>query len=222
MKQLINRLVIAGIVSAASTGWAAYDFTGSGGSFTAASTGPSTIQDFPNSGVAFALNFNNSYFNSVSSVSVTFTTSGGWNGDLYAYLSHSDGIAVLLNRVGANAGGQDGYGTSGFNNITLTAGGTDIHTVASPTTGGTYGSDGRMDYTSGTRDNTLDVFNGVNPNGAWTLYFSDKSALNTSTLTSWSVDISAVPEPTEAALGLFGLVGGLAGLVRWQRNRRAA
>lgn len=65
-------------------------------------------------------------------------------------------------------------------------------------------------------------FIGINPNTTWTLFFADQGAGGTTSFSGWSLDISAVPEPTEAALGLFGLVGGLAGLVRWQRNRRAA
>ena len=33
---------------------------------------------------------------------MTLNLSGGWNGDLYAYLVHNSGFAVLLNRVGRN------------------------------------------------------------------------------------------------------------------------
>ena len=36
----------------------------------------------------------------ITNVSVTLDLSGGWNGDLYAYLVHDSGFAVLLNRVG--------------------------------------------------------------------------------------------------------------------------
>jgi hypothetical protein len=221
MKSLIWKLVMAVVLGTGSTGWAAIDFTGSGGSYSATSPGSQVIADYPSSGVAYALNFNFAGYSQLTDITFTFTTTGGWNGDLYAYLSHGDGLAILLNRVGANAAGEDGYSTPGFNNITLTTSGTDIHGVASPTPGGSYAADGRVDYTSSTRANTLSVFNGVDPNGSWTLYFGDLSPLNESTLTSWSLDITAVPEPVNVALALFGLCVAGAGLRQWLIARRA-
>ena len=38
--------------------------------------------------------------NSILDLNVTLQLSGGWNGDLYAYLTHGTGFSVLLNRVG--------------------------------------------------------------------------------------------------------------------------
>jgi hypothetical protein len=40
----------------------------------------------------------------ITDVNVGLQLSGGWNGDLYAYLVHSSGFAVLLNRVGRGTG----------------------------------------------------------------------------------------------------------------------
>jgi len=222
MKSLIWKLGMAVVLGTGFTGWAAIDFTGSGGSYSATSPGSQVIADYPSSGVAYALNFNFAGASQITDITVTFTTTGGWNGDLYAYLSHGSGLAILLNRVGANAAGEDGYSTPGFNNITLTTSGTDIHGVASPTPGGSYAADGRVDYTSSTRANTLSVFNGVDPNGSWTLYFGDLSPLDVSTLSSWSVGITAVPEPVNMALGLFGLCVAGAALVRRFRAPRPA
>ena len=54
----------------------------------------------------------------ITDVSVTLNLSGGWNGDLYAYLVHGSGFAVLLNRVGRDTGNAAGYGTAGMN-VTL-------------------------------------------------------------------------------------------------------
>jgi len=210
-------------VGIATTGHAAIDFTANGGgNFTAVSPGLVAIPDYPSSGVAFGLNFNHSGFTELTDISFTFTTTGGWNGDLYAYLSHGSAIAVLLNRVGANASGEDGFGTAGFTSITLGMGtANDIHGAETPTSGGgPYSADGRLDYTVNTRGNTLDVFNGANPNGAWTLYFSDQSSLLAANLDSWSLDITAVPEPTTWALGIFGGIGGIVGLVRWRARRK--
>ncbi len=79
-----------------------------------------------------------------------------------------------------------------------------------------------MNYGDTARLNTLSVFNGVNPNGDWTLYFEDNGAMNTATLSSWSIGITAVPEPINVALGVFG--GGalvVQGVRRWRGRARS-
>src|ERR1041384_8262913 len=48
-------------------------------------------------------------------VNVRLNISGGYNGDLYGYLVHSSGFAVLLNRVGKTSTDAFGYGDAGFN-----------------------------------------------------------------------------------------------------------
>ena len=53
-------------------------------------------------------------FSTIQHVSVTLNISGGYNGDLYAYLVHSSGFVVLLNRVGRTAGDGFGYDNTGF------------------------------------------------------------------------------------------------------------
>jgi len=136
-------------------------------------------------------------------VTVTFTISGGYNGDLYGYLSHGGVLVPLLNQAGTGLGGEPqysfGFTTAGFNNITLansaTANGS-IHNVENPVSGQSYLPDG----------GSLSSFANVNPSGSWTLFFSDLSsdAGPHSQVTSWSMDITAVPEPANVALGLFG------------------
>jgi len=54
----------------------------------------------------------------VSNVSVTLNLTGGWNGDIYAYLYHDGVMSMLLNQVGTPANSGLGYGDSGFN-VTL-------------------------------------------------------------------------------------------------------
>src|SRR6476660_6764879 len=54
-------------------------------------------------------------FNSIADVNVRLNVSGGWNGDLYAYLTHSSGFTVLLNRVGRSGTSSFGYGDSSVN-----------------------------------------------------------------------------------------------------------
>src|SRR5438105_1343509 len=52
----------------------------------------------------------------ITDINVSINVSGGWNGDLYAYVSHgSTGFAVLLNRVGRTSSSSFGYGDAGFN-----------------------------------------------------------------------------------------------------------
>jgi subtilisin-like proprotein convertase family protein len=47
----------------------------------------------------------------------------------------------------------------------------------------------------------LGSFNGLDPDGTWTLFFADLSPLQTSTIQSWTVNIGvAVPEPGSFAL----------------------
>jgi len=53
-----------------------------------------------------------------------------------------------------------------------------------------------------------DAFSGKDPNNTWTLFFADTAAGDQTTLTSWSLNITAVPEPTTWAGLIFG--GGLA------------
>ena len=138
-----------------------------------------------------------------SGVTITINVSGGFNGDLYAYLSYGGHSSVLLNRIGQTGGNPFGSATAGFTSFTFSDTGTaGIHsitgTAGSPLTG-TYQPDGANLNTS---------FTG-NPNGKWTLYFADMATgggNSSPTLVNWSLDITAVPEPINVALGVFGVV----------------
>ena len=138
---------------------------------------------------------------SLSAITVTLNISGGYNGDLYGYLSYNGTLVTLLNRVGTGSGNPIqsafGFSTAGFNNVTLddAATGGNIHNVQNP------GSLPTVSYTAD--GGSLASFNGADPNGTWTLFFADESAGNTSTLNGWSLDITAVPEPVNVALGIF-------------------
>jgi len=163
-----------------------------------------TIYDASPSGITSSLLLSGAE-TSLTGVNVTLNVSGGYNGDLYAYLVAPNGtLEVLLNRVGTSATStgnpiQDafGYSTAGFNNITMSDTGTggNIHNVANPVSGIFYTPDG----------GSLASFNGSNPNGTWNLFFADESAGNTSTLNGWSLEITAVPEPVNVALAIFGV-----------------
>ena len=149
----------------------------------------------------------------LTDVNVTLNISGGYNGDLYGYLSYNGTLVTLLNRVGTGSGGEPqntyGFSASGFSNVTLDDQSLNgnIHNVANPLANTAY----TPDIGGG---NNLASFNGGNPNGTWTLFFADLSGGDVSTLNGWSLDLTAVPEPVNVALGVFGTVLVGAGVVR--------
>ena len=167
---------------------------------------------------------------SLTDIKVTLDVSGGFNGDLYAYLSYGGNLVPLLNRVGVgtiNGGTTFGSAGSGFT-VTLASTGSDIHWTSGTLTGN-YLADGRaIDPLSGAVNFNADgarnldgTFGGVNPNGTWTLFFADVSGGGgTAMLNGWSLDITAVPEPAEwGLLSAMGLLG-IAGLHTWRSHRK--
>ena len=125
---------------------------------------------------------------------------------------------TLLNRVGTRLGNPVqsafGFAIAGFNNVTSDDAATvgNIHNVQTP------GSLPTVSYTAD--GGSLASFSGVDPNGTWTLFFADLSSGNTSTLNGWSLDITAVPEPVNVALGCFvAMLLALAGVGRMWRIR---
>src|SRR4051812_32947257 len=50
-------------------------------------------------------------------LSISGTTFGGFNGDLYVTLQHDSGFAVLLNRPGSRSGTAQGYSDNGMSII---------------------------------------------------------------------------------------------------------
>jgi len=129
-------------------------------------------------------------------------------------------VLPLLNRVGVQTGDAFGYATTGMT-VTLAHGYTDIHTVPSPALNGNYSPDGPAidpgsgpsSFDSATRLN-FGSFNTMDPNGTWTLFFADVSSGAQSQLVDWSLDITAVPEPVNIALGIFAAVFVVLGLGR--------
>jgi hypothetical protein len=85
----------------------------------------------------------------------------------------------------------------------------------SPTVG-THGSGSQRIY-----DVTFSDFNGLNPNTTWALVLWDNSGSGIeNSLVSWTLDITAVPEPVNVALGCFAGVFLVVSLVRSQRVRK--
>jgi len=167
-------------------------------------------------------------FGSISKVEVIFDISGGYNGDLYAYMTGPLGQkSVLLNRPGVNGANPFGSGDAGFS-ITLdpdTA--NNIHDYglsyslnSRGQVTGTWATDGRdIDPQSNGAafdlapiSAGLDLFEGqtgTELNGLWTLFVADCAVgggapiLNGLNLQI----ITTVPEPQSWLLWLIGSLG---------------
>jgi len=171
-----------------------------------------TISDGNPTGIRFTGTYDEAAAGfTVSSLTISLNISGGYNGDLYAYLVAPNGTLVLLmnqpgvavNGIGANGAGM---------NITLqdvgAANGNIQNETSSSVLSGNYSAAG-----------SLSGFDGSVADGTWTLFFADlSSGGGTSTLNSWSLGVTAVPEPVNVALGVFAmLILTLAGL-KWTRG----
>jgi subtilisin-like proprotein convertase family protein len=226
---LIGLLVLGAMMSSQA---AVYSLGNVNGSGTALNT---TIPDDNPNGITSQITVNGSPATAyiLTDITVTLNVSGGYNGDLYAYLSYNGTLVTLLNRVGENSSNPFGSADSGFNNVTLNSTGSDVH-LASAGGGalsGTYAADGRQisPLSSAASFNaggtvTLDgSFAGMNPNGTWTLFLGDFSAGDTSTLNGWSLNVTAIPEPVDVALAIFGVcVAGVSAGRFYLRRRRSA
>jgi len=174
----------------------------------------------------------------ISDVTVTLNISGGFNGDLYAWLSHGSGLAILLNRVGISSSNSVGYANTGFGTNAQQARFTlddhaaqDVHfyqagAYALNSNGqltGTWQPDGRMidpssapaQFDGAPRPNMLSGLDGMVANGGWTLFIADLSPGGVSTLNGWGLNITTVPEPATATLLSLGLAMGL-----WKTSSR--
>lgn len=173
--------------------------------------------------------------NSILDVNVTLQLNGGWNGDLYGYLAHSSGFSVLLNRAGRTGGDAFGYSDAGLNvRFDDAAANGDIHLyqtvpgyATAITDGSAWAPDGRSASPMtvvGTDPRTLllSSFNGLNPNGSWTLFLADLSGGEVITVAGWGLEINAISAVPEASTWVVGLATfGLLGASEWRRHRRA-
>lgn len=153
---------------------------------------------------------------SITGVSVQMAMRGGWAGDMYAYVTHGDGFAVLLNRPGRNLANLAGSGVSEFSIEFADDAPADVHTAIA--TSGVVSGFFQPDAREIDPDNSLDTsprtaflssFNGLDANGDWTLFVADVSSGDQMTLDGWSLTIQGIPEPTTtliAALGMAGLL----------------
>jgi hypothetical protein len=158
-------------------------------------------------------------------LSVTLQLSGGFDGDLYAYLSHGTGFVILFNRMGVgtasplNALGSPASGM----NVTFSDGASngDIHLYTGTTQlSGPWQADGRdlspisspSLFQGAARENggnPLGSFSGLDPNGDWTLFVADvSSGGGTAQITSWGLALTPQPVPEPSVLSLAGMGAG--------------
>lgn len=146
------------------------------------------------------------YILSLSQVTVDLSTSGGWNGDLYAYLWHDNVISLLVNRPGRNSSNLAGHSGAGMTLFLDDHAALDLHLASSPLDGAFQPDARNVDplnsLDSSPRTAPLSVFNGLAGGGEWRLYFADVAGGGTATLQGWSLHLvgSAVPEPSTLAL----------------------
>lgn len=168
-----------------------------------------------NSAIGLAINFSvSSPIISITELTVSLNLSGGWAGDLFCYISHESGISILLNRPGRSASSLDG---SAANSLSLTLadnGLSDIHTDipdASDVTG-FFQPDARLidpDFSldSSPRTAFLSSFDGLDPNGEWTLFIADLAPGETMILNSYALNMvgEVIPEPSISLLVVAGI-----------------
>jgi len=175
-------------------------------------SGGLAIPDGSPVGVASQMNFTaNTTGNQMIGVTVGLNVSGGYDGNLYAYLISPTGTLVVLMD---HPGSAPFYAAGSGMTVTLdSSAGTGIQSVAETyrqNLAGTYAPLGNLSGIAapGGNDGT--------GNGTWTLFFADLTrGGGQAYLDSWTLNLTVVPEPVTLSLGLFAaMLIALAGLRR--------
>ena len=164
-------------------------------------------------GVASVMPFTaNTTGNQMIGVTVGLNISGGYNGNLYAYLISPNGtLVVLMNQPGSAPFYAPGSGMT----VTLADGGSggSIQSAAE-----TYGQVLTGSYAAAGSLSNIAAPGGNDGtgNGNWTLFFADLTrGGGQAYLDSWTLNLTVVPEPVTLALGLFvAMLLALAGIKR--------
>jgi hypothetical protein len=175
------------------------------------------IPDNDLDGLANAINVNVP-MNEITDVQVSLDLGGypnandAYNGDYYAYVQYSSGLVVLLDCLDATVSNPYGSPGSGFN-VTFSDGAPNISTApiiaGEPLTG-----------TWAPQAGSLSTFNGMGPNGDWTLFIADESPGGAGTLQDWGVVVTTVPENSTLVLLVPGAIPWA--LWSWHKRRLAA
>ncbi len=142
----------------------------------------------------------------VAGLTVSLNISGGYNGNLYAYLVAPNGtMVVLLNQPGTGSGSPFGAPGSGFGSTTPGVYNFTLSDSASTSIQSATETPGMPVTGSYQAAGTLASFDGSAADGTWELFFADMvSGGGASNLNSWQLGITAVPEPVGLGLGIFG------------------
>jgi len=127
----------------------------------------------------------------VSRLTVTLNLSGGYNGGLYAELIAPNGTVVpLMDQPGVQVNGVGAYGAG----LQVTFADGAAKPIQLETNGGVLTG-------SYSPDGTLASINGSPAAGTWTLFIADlESGGGNSTLNSWSLGLTASPQPVTVNL----------------------
>jgi subtilisin-like proprotein convertase family protein len=181
----------------------------------------------------------------ITDVTVGMDITGGYNGDLYAYLAGPNGgFAVLLNRTGVGAGTGTpytfGYSDTGFNVTLDDTAASSIQYYQNSGYPASLNGSGQLTGTWQPEGVSIDPqsapslfasppgspamlssFDNTDPSGTWTLFLADLAAGNQSVEGSITVNIVSVPEPATLPLAAIGGLALLALLaLRHSRQRR--
>jgi len=214
-QQLLVGLLLIGTVVGTRAGIYYQGSAFSGGTSMGGVANSTIVDGNPTIVTANTMDLSSQSLNPILSITVSLNLTGGNNNGLYAWLTGPGGTTVtLMNQPGYAV---NGYGATGAGmNITLQDGSVANGSIQNVTSGsvlsGTYNAAGN-----------LSDFNGVNPNGAWTLYFSDTiGGGGDATLNGWSLDVTPVPEPVNMAIVVFGVLAvGTGGFRNFLKQRKA-
>ena len=210
-----------------------------------------TVRDADANGVALSLTVSTAV-QAVRDIRVQVTLEGAgddglaFNGDYYMRLTHADpdgqgDVAILLNRAGRREGDGFGYADNGFA-VTFSDSGAmaDVHAyrkalfgndqTAIPASGmltGIWAPDGRETDPAfvtdlSPRTATLSAFDGINPNGTWTLFVADLSSGGEGRIASWGLSFVPIPEPRTSATVVAALLMAGALCRRFVPRRRSS
>jgi hypothetical protein len=144
---------------------------------------------------------------------------------------------TLLNRGGVSASSAFGYSDSGFDITLSSSAANNIHSYQnySPVYSGgqltgTWQPDGNnisplspaASFNANPSGTGLNAFNGLSPDGTWTLFMAGVVAGGGSPMVvSYGLNITTVPEPVNMALGIFGAMAGMVALAysKWGSKR---
>ncbi len=145
----------------------------------------------------------------VGDVDVTIDFQHTWVGDLEITLENGANAALLVSRIGwsgVGAGDNANYnGTYTFDSD----GGDDAWAVAASDPSSAFdmpsGTYRTSDANTGAANSSLDVFDGQNSAGDWTLRIVDNFNFDLGNVNGWTLSI--VPEPTSLSLLALGALG---------------